>query len=181
MGLFLKDYTCPKCGKTIKVFRFGTPKCPYCAPVVIPNYDFLGTPTIPTGIVTDTQTGLIEAGKVFPGAHVCESELHPALQAMATRHAQYQASHNQQGHQLFDSRVAELRKTMTNQSFAEIAAESWARQKDDSKLALGTEMFTCWKQSPGHWSVASKKHQFFGADMAMSSSGIWYACIIVAD
>jgi hypothetical protein len=101
--------------------------------------------------------------------------------AMATRHAKYQADHRQQGHQLFDSRVAELRKTVSCQSFAEIAAESWERQKDDTPLDLGKEMFTCWKQSPGHWSVACKKHQYFGCDMAMGSNGIWYAAIIVGD
>jgi hypothetical protein len=100
---------------------------------------------------------------------------------MATRHAQYQAAHRQQGHQLFDARVTELRKTMTNSSFAEICAESWKEQKNDSKRALGDEMFKGWRSSPGHWSVASKKHQYYGADMAMDSNGVWYACIIVAD
>jgi uncharacterized protein YkwD len=100
---------------------------------------------------------------------------------MATRHAKYQADHRQQGHQLFAERVAELRKTMGNSTFAEIAAESWAEQKDDSPRALGDELFKCWKQSPGHWSVASKKHVFFGADMAMGSNGVWYGCILVAD
>lgn len=179
MGVFIKDFICPKCGKTFRALRFGEPKCPYCTPIVIPNYDIIGT--VPTVGLTETQSGLIEAGKNFAGAHVCESEWHTALAAMATRHALYQASHNQQGHQLFDSRVAELRKTMSNSSFAEIAAESWGRQKDESKLVLGEEFFKCWRASKGHWSVASKKHAFFGGDMAMSASGIWYACIIVAD
>jgi len=185
MGLFFKDITCPKCGKTYRAFKLGTPTCPYCTPVVVPNYDIIG-PVGPPGPVgpyglTETQLGLIEAGKNFVGAHVCESTLHPSLMMMATRHALYQAAHKQQGHQLFDSRVAELRKTVNSTSFAEIAAESWKEQKSDSKRALGDEMFKCWRQSSGHWSVASKKHTFFGGDMAMDSNGVWYACIIVAD
>lgn len=179
MGLLFKDVTCPKCGRTYRAFKLGTPKCPYCTPVVVPNYDIIGT--IPTGGLSETATGLIEAGKVYPGAHVCESEIHPALMEMATRHAKYQAAHRQQGHQLFDARVAELRRTMKNSAFAEICAESWKEQKNDSKRALGDEMFKCWRQSPGHWSVACKKHQYYGADMAMDSNGVWYACIIVAD
>ena len=177
MGLLRKEYTCPKCGKIYTALKWGTPSCPYCTPVVVPNYDINGSVT---GL-TETQTGLIEVGKAFAGAHVCESQCHPALSAMATRHANYQAAHNTQGHQLFDSRVAELRKTMTSTSFAEICAESWKEQKDATKRALGDEAFKCWKASAGHWSVASKKHAFFGGDMAMGSSGIWYACIIIAD
>jgi acetyl-CoA carboxylase carboxyltransferase component len=148
--------------------------------VKVPDYDIIG-PVVSVGGLTPTQEGLISAGKVFPGAHVCESQIHPDLMKMATRHAKYQADHRQQGHQLFASRVAELRKTMGNSTFAEIAAESWREQSGDSTRALGDEMFKSWRQSSGHWSVASKKHVFFGADMAMGSDNIWYACIIVAN
>jgi hypothetical protein len=133
-----------------------------------------------TGL-TETQNGLIEAGTTFPGVHVCESEINTLLMEMATRHAKYQASHQQQGHQLFGSRVDELRQTLGSYIYAEIAAESWEHQRNDTKVALGTEMYTCWRQSPGHWSVASKKHKYYGADMALGDNGIWYACIIVAD
>jgi len=179
MGLFFKDYTCPKCGKVSRVVKWITPTCPYCMPVVIPNYDIIGRVT-PVGL-NATQVGLYRAGLSFTGAHVCESEQHPDLMRMATRHAKYQADHRQQGHQLFDSRVAELRKTVNTQSFAEIAAESWERQKDATPLALGVEMFACWAASPGHWGVASKKHKYFGCDMALGSNNIWYACIITGD
>jgi len=178
MGLFYRDTKCPKCGRTYRALKFIEAKCPYCTPIIVPNYDLIGT--VATGW-SPTQVGLIEAGKVYPGAHVCESAIHPALMAMATRHANYQATHKQQGHQLFDSRVAELRKTITNTSYAEICAESWKEQKSATKFELGHECFKCWEASPGHWSVASKKHQFFGADMAMDSNGVWYGCILVAD
>jgi hypothetical protein len=180
MGLLRKEYTCPKCGKTYTALKWGNPSCPYCKPTKpTVNYDLIGV--VPTVGVSETQIGLIEAGQNFAGAHVWESYSHPVLMAMATRHAQYQASRNTQGHQLFSERVAELQKTMTERAFAEICAESWKEQKNDTKRALGDEFFKCWKQSPGHWSVASKKHKFFGADMALGSNGIWYGCIIVAD
>jgi hypothetical protein len=70
---------------------------------------------------------------------------------------------------------------MGNFQFAEICSESWIWQKNETMLNLGTESFKCWSQSPGHWSVACKKHKFFGADMALGSKGLWYSCILVAD
>jgi hypothetical protein len=141
----------------------------------VPDYDII------PNLLTSSQTGLIQAGLAFTGAHVCESEQHPLLMDMATRHAQYQADHRQQGHQKFQERVEELYQTMGKYQYAEIAAESWERQKDDSMFDLGTEMFTCWRQSAGHWSVAKEKHKYFGADMRMGKDNIWYACIITGD
>lgn len=165
--------SCPNCGA---VFIQKPVICPHCSHIwEVPTYDIIGT------FLTPTQSGLIEAGKVFPRAHVCESAVNDILMEMATRHAQYQADHRQQGHQKFQERVEELYKTLGKYQYAEIAAESWERQKDDSMFDLGTECFKCWRQSPGHWSVASKKHKYFGADMKMGKDNIWYACIIVAD
>jgi hypothetical protein len=178
MGIFFREWTCPQCNRTIKWPKWSTPKCPYCTPIVVPNYDIIG----PLGdSFTETQLGLIEAGKAYQGAHVCESEVHPALMKMATRHSKYQADHKTQGHQLFESRIAELRKIVPCSSWAEIAAESWKSQKLETKRALGDEMFKCWRASPGHWSVACKKHKYFGGDMAMGTNGTWYATIIVGD
>jgi hypothetical protein len=118
---------------------------------------------------------------VYPGAHVCEAEQHPLLMEMASRHAKYQADHCAQGHQRFQQRADELYKTMGQYKYAEIAAESWERQVNDSPEDLGKEMFYCWERSPGHWSVASVSHKYFGADMALGKDNIWYACILTAD
>lgn len=167
-----KAYACKSCGHR---WIEGDSVPPTPDKPKTPNYNII------PGSLTPTQEGLIKAGKVYPGAHVCESALHPKLMEMATRHANYQADHNTQGHQLFDQRVNELFKTMGRYTYAEIAAESWKRQENDSMLVLGNEMFRCWEQSPGHWSVASKKSLYYGADMAKGSSGVWYACILVAD
>jgi len=144
---------------------------------MVPKYDII--PEQPK--LTPTQMGLIDAGRIFPGVHVCESALNSILMEMATRHALYQADKNTQGHQLFDQRVKELFKTLGQYAYAEICAESWKWQENESMMVLGQEMYKCWRQSTGHWSVASEKHVYFGADMAKSKKGIWYACIIVAD
>lgn len=173
----MKTVTCPKCNTEQRVFcvrtSYACPKCNHAWGV--PDYNIV------PGILTQSQIGLIEAGKVFAGAHVCESEQNSILMEMATRHARYQADHNSQGHQLFQIRVEELYHTLGQYKYAEIAAESWPWQAEASMLELGNEMFKCWRQSPGHWGVASKKHKYFGADMCKGSKGLWYACILVAD
>jgi hypothetical protein len=143
----------------------------------VPDYNII--PDL--GILSASQVGLIEAGKIFVGARVCDSEQNQILMSMATRHAKYPADHNSQGHQLFQLRVEELYSTLGRYTYAEIAAESWPWETEASMLELGTGMFKSWVQSPGHWGVASKKHKYFGADMAKGSKGLWYACILVGD
>lgn len=123
---------------------------------------------------------LESAGKAFPGAMVCESERHELLQTLADEHATYMARTCRQGHQRFDSRFQRIRREL-NMSAAEICAESWRRQADLPLEQVGHEMFKCWRQSPGHWRTASRKHRFWGGSMAKGRNGIWYSCIIVAD
>jgi hypothetical protein len=48
--------------------------------------------------------GLIAAGSVFDGAHVCESEWSDFLYDLARSHAKYMADHQKQGHQYFEQR-----------------------------------------------------------------------------
>lgn len=125
--------------------------------------------------------GLIQAGRAYTGAHVCESKQHPGLMRLAWNHARFQANIQCQGHQNWNGRQVEARRLLGNLAFAEICAESWEWQTKDTMYNLGMEMFKCWRKSPGHWRVASKKHRFFGVGMAMGQNGIWYSCIIVGD
>ena len=130
--------------------------------------------------MSETSEGLINAGLNFDGAHVCESQMHPLLQQLATGQANYMAQVCQQGHQNFQERYDKIQQEL-KLGAAEICAESWPEQINDSYYDLGVEMFKCWKQSPGHWEVASKKHKYCGIEMAKGSNGIWYACILVAE
>jgi Fe-S cluster biosynthesis and repair protein YggX len=171
------SYICQSCSN---IWIDGDEPVPPPKPKV-PDYDIIGPSIAIPDWRTPTQIGLIEAGKLWKGAHVCESEIHILLMEMATRQAKYQADHNTQGHQKFQQRVEELFRTMGQYAYAEICAESWEWQENDTMLILGEEMYRCWNQSPGHWSVACKKHKYFGADMAKGSKGIWYGCIVTAD
>lgn len=131
--------------------------------------------------MSPTATGLIEAGKKYPDAKVCQSEPHPLLMELAKQHAKYMASIGVQGHQNFNTRFQKIIQAGVGVTAAEICAESWSWQKGESMETLGEEMFRCWRKSPRHWSVAKKQHKYFGCDMSRGLNGVWYACIIVAD
>ena len=124
--------------------------------------------------------GLIVAGKKYEGAHICESEINQFMMDKAQAHAEYEAIHGQ-GHQGFSDRVAALQLQVGPYKYAEICAESWPEQANATPEELGHEMFKCWEQSPGHWSVASVKHKYFGAGLAQGHNGIWYSCMITGN
>jgi len=143
--------------------------------------------------MTDTSEALLKAGQDFPGANAAWSQPHPLLTELAAGYAAWMADHGTQGgHSGFQRRYDRILAELAL-SAAEITAESWpwqsataptgsGRHEATSTLAeIGTEMWRCWSQSPGHWSVASKPHWYIGAAMAKSKRGIWYACCIVAD
>lgn len=133
--------------------------------------------TEPVTLTPEAQ-GLADAG--FPGAMVCQSPPHPLLMELAAKHAMHMARVRLQSHRGFGARFAQLRKEGLGDA-AEICAQSWARQADDTMQQLGYEMFKCWKQSPGHWTVASRTHKYWGGGIARGRNGIVYACILVVD
>jgi hypothetical protein len=137
-------------------------------------------PYTPEPFVPIYAKGLIHAGQRFPGAQVCDSELHPLLVKLAGDHAEYQALHRTQGHQLFPARFERIRAAGLG-SATEICAESWPWQTFASPDELGMEMFASWQKSPGHWAVASSRHRYYGVGISRGKDGVWYACIIAAD
>ncbi len=136
---------------------------------------------IPYDLIDEPAQALIEAGRDYTGARVCQSIEHPSLWLVARDHARYQAKHKKQGHQNWEARRGVLRRKIPGYTFTEICAESWYWETDESLYTLGWGMFEGWSQSRGHWKIASKKHDIFGASMALGKDGIWYACIIVGN
>jgi len=125
--------------------------------------------------------GLIDGGNAYVGAKVQNSTPHPVLIAAATAAAEDQARRCLQGHHDWDRRFRKLQVELPGMTPAEICAESWYDQRNDSPAELGYEMFKCWHWSPGHWNVAKRQHTYWGGSMAKGQNGIWYSCIIVAD
>ncbi len=131
--------------------------------------------------MTETSFALIEAGKGCPGALVVNSPVNELLQGLARGHAQHMAWNRRQNHSNFQARFDQVLRELGMKS-QEIVAESWPWQADESLVALGVEMFKCWKLVGGlHWEIASMEHKFMGADMVRGRDNIWYACILVCD
>lgn len=127
------------------------------------------------------EEGLVAAGLRFPGAQVCQSQLHPLFVQLAQQGARMQAAQGACGHPGFNGRFQQAVASGLCNSASEISAESWPWQARSSMYELGWEMFKCWRQSPGHWRTASTRHRYFGASMAQGRNGTWYGCIIVGD
>jgi len=134
----------------------------------------------PEDKLTDTQKAMIEAGKVYPGVEVCKSELQPLLMELCTKHAEFMAKRCYQDHANFQARWNQIHDEL-GLSATEIVAESWERQANDPLDEVAKEMYNSWRQSPGHWRVASQQSKIYGADMKQGKNGVWYACIIVAN
>ena len=115
-------------------------------------------------------------------AAVCQSQPHYILMVEAQKQAQLQASLDVQGHQQWSRRYQHLQQRFGFEyTFNEICAETWGRQANLPPRLLCDEFFFCWRQSEGHWRIASWRHTFYGCGMAQGLSGRWYGCIIVAD
>ncbi len=122
----------------------------------------------------------IVAGRTFPGAHIVESPVSDELCRFAQEAAQLQAERCMQGHLEWDRRKYEI-EAVVGGNVEEIAAESWPEQSDAAPQELAYEAFHCWRQSPGHWAVASVPHRLFGFGMAQGRNNIWYFTALAGD
>lgn len=125
-------------------------------------------------------TLLIERGRQLNVQSLRAGRQHPALQAMAQRHADYQARVGVQGHQGWNSRVQELYRDVPEcGAFSEVANESWPGQNANF---AAREMYKSWRQSPGHWSAVNGAHAHWGYAMAYSErKRTWYAAGVFGD
>ena len=127
-----------------------------------------------------TIQALYDAGIAFPGVRCLSGTQDPMIQQLATDAAQLQALRERCGHWDFDARFMQIQQDLSMLA-SEIAAMSWPEQKDLVMRALGDEMWKCWRESPGHWAIASKPHARYGLDMVQAKNGIWFATVLVAD
>lgn len=109
-----------------------------------------------------------------------ESPRHELLQRLAESHASYMARVNRQGHQGFQRRWEEIHRTLGLSAAAEICAESWERQRDLPEADLLVEAVKCWRQSTGHWRVASVRHKWVGVAVGRGRR-VAYVVVLVAD
>jgi len=120
---------------------------------------------------------LVAAGHQWSVVSLQTGQQDTTLQAMAERHAQYQASVGEQGHQGWEQRQAELARTATGyRHFVEVAAQSDPGQGEQP---AASEMFNSWRQSPGHWEAVNSPCDAWGYAMAYRPQNqTWYAAAI---
>jgi glutaredoxin len=114
-------------------------------------------------------------------APVFSSPRHPILDAAAQAHANFQAARQLQGHQGFQERFVAFTREIGQAEYAEICNESWPEQAGASYDELWAGAVSDWRQSPGHWSVASRVHAAAGFGLQRGRNGVWYSCIDVKD
>ena len=117
---------------------------------------------------------LISEGQRIGVQSLRTGKQHSVLQAMAQRHADYQARCGVQGHQGWNSRVQELYRDVADcGTFSEVANESWPGQDN---RAAAAEMYHSWRQSPGHWSAVNGRCAYWGYAMSFCPGNrTWYA------
>lgn len=137
---------------------------------------------IVTGLAHGQQPNelLVTEGKRIGVQSLRTGKQHPVLQAMAQRHADYQARVGVQGHQGWNSRVKELYRDVPDcGTFSEVANESWPGQNANF---AAREMYKSWRQSPGHWSAVNGAHSYWGYAMSYSQrKRTWYAAGVFGD
>jgi len=125
-----------------------------------------------------TTNPLVDAGRKIGVLSLMTGKPHSVLQAMAERHAAYQAKVGKQGHQLWATERSKqlYRDLPICSSFAECVAESWEGQDQE---AAAQDAYKCWRQSKGHWSAINGPCSFWGYAMAYNQGQkIWYACAV---
>jgi len=115
-----------------------------------------------------------------------QSTPHKALDSLAEEYADQMAaigsqSRNGEGHFGWSDRYNRALRVTGGTRAQEITAESWPGQPGMSWEDQWEEYAESWIQSPGHWSVASKKHRWIGTGSAMGRNGTWYGCLIAVD
>lgn len=126
-----------------------------------------------------TQRTLIFAVRTHPDQPASTiGEFSPLLTRETENHAWHQASIGLQGHHNWDARFHAINAQLPGGLLArEVCAESWPGQ---SLVDAAEECVDSWRQSPGHWSAVSSRHNLFAYDMKRGANGIWYATGIFA-
>jgi hypothetical protein len=127
---------------------------------------------LPPGTIT--QRTLIFAVRTHPNRPASATgNMHPLLSTEAAAHSQYQARINFQGHHNWDARFQSINARLPAGHVAyEVCAESWPGQ---SLFDAAAECVDSWSQSSGHWGQVSRQAEYYGYDMQLGTSGIWYA------
>jgi hypothetical protein len=132
---------------------------------------------LPPGTIT--QRTMIWAVRIHPENPASTTgRSNEVLESAATRHSEYQASTQVQGHQNFMARYHEVRAETDANDASEVVAESWP---DQNMIDSCIDCVDSWRHSPGHWRAVRGRHRLFGYDIRRGRNGIWYGTGIFAN
>jgi hypothetical protein len=109
---------------------------------------------------------------------------HKAFLGHAERHSHRQASYQRQHHAdiIAASRQMSAESGESVGAGSEVVAESWGRVVGgENVLEAAFSCVDAWRHSSGHWGAVSRRHRFFGYDIARGANGTWYATGIFGD
>jgi hypothetical protein len=128
---------------------------------------------------TLSQRSMIYAVRVHPELpQSVFSACHPAFLQHAEEHSRRQASAGRQHHANLGAVMGTLQGRVERgfSGASEVVAESWGRfVGGENVLEAAFSCIDAWRGSSGHWGSVSRRHTYFGYDIAQSSSGTWYA------
>ena len=134
---------------------------------------------------TLTQRSMIYAVRVHP--EVPQSVFctcHPAFLEHAQNHSRLQARQQRQHHAdlIASSNWLQGKVGAGFGGASEVVAESWGQfVGGENVMEAAFACVNAWRQSPGHWGAVSRRHSYFGYDIAPADDGTWYATGIFAD
>jgi hypothetical protein len=132
---------------------------------------------LPPGTIT--QRTMVWAVRIHPEAPASTTgRCHDALKEAATKHSEYQARIQVQGHQRWESRYHYVRSKTSAGEASEVVAESWP---DQNLIDSCIDCVNSWRHSPGHWRAVRGRHRLFGYDIRRGRNGIWYGTGIFAN
>jgi hypothetical protein len=132
---------------------------------------------LPAGTIT--QRTMVWAVRIHPEAPASTAgRCNEVLEKAATRHSEYQARTQVQGHQNFMSRYHQVRAATDANDASEVVAESWPNQ---SMIDSCIDCVASWRHSPGHWRAVRGRQRLFGYDIRRGRNGIWYGTGIFAN
>jgi hypothetical protein len=136
-------------------------------------------------IASLSQRSMIYAVRVHPEVpQSVFSVCHPAFLEHAQNHSRQQANTGRQHHANLGAAMGWLqgRSGVGFSGASEVVAESWGRfVGGENVLEASFSCINAWRGSPGHWGSVSRRHSYFGYDIAQSGNGTWYATGIFAD
>ena len=123
---------------------------------------------------------LIEAGLAFPGVRCFDGQRAPPLDVCAINGARLCVERRRLNHWDWAYRKAACEAQLPGVNIEEIAGMTWRDKMGEKLSEAGASIFASFRQSSGHWRIASRRWRLYGLGMERDGD-TWYGVIVVGD